>query len=112
MIIFGTRSKNIGSEQAEVTCGHCESNNSIWVYIYRSYFHIFWIPAFPLWKSSASQCSHCKQVLEEYQYNPELVKADKLARKNAKTPWWMWFWLLALLVLAIAISLTSIFTKM
>lgn len=101
MIIFGTRSTSIGEAQAKSKCSHCQSENTVWIYIYRHYFHIFWIPTFPLWSSVASHCTHCKQVLTKNGFDLNLKSAHNNAKLNAKTPLWTFSLLIGLAVLII-----------
>ena len=57
--------------------------------VYQRYFHIFWIPCFPLAKTVATECSHCKQVKEGKEVPEDQRPALVEARRNARTPIWM-----------------------
>lgn len=91
MIIFGTRSTHIASEQTEVRCNHCQSEHSVWVYIYQKYVHVFWVPFFPFGKTVVSECGHCKQVLRQREFGAELQLTAQNLLRSAKTPWWTYF---------------------
>lgn len=87
MIIFGLRSGNTRQrELSSYDCSHCHTKQSVQFYFFVRYFHIFWIPVFPLYRSGGSQCSHCKQVLERSQMPPAMVHDYGIARKNVKIP--------------------------
>ncbi|MCE7040148.1 zinc-ribbon domain-containing protein [Dyadobacter sp. CY312] len=108
MVIFGLRSTTIASLNSQLQCRHCHTNESVWLYIYRHYFHIFWIPAFPLWKSAASQCTHCKQVLTNNEFDDELKQAKTEAVKIAKTPIWTFSWLLVGAAIVALLTISSL----
>lgn len=108
MIIFGTRSKLIASDVTDTICHHCQSRDTAWLYLYRHYFHIFWIPAFPLWKSAFSECAHCKMARRVKEFDDELLRAYKQIKETAKTPWWMYFWLLLVVVLILSVAAIGI----
>jgi len=87
MIIFGLRSGNAFQQQLSARdCDYCHTEHSVRFYFWVRYFHVFWIPIFPLYRSGRSQCSHCKQVLEQSQMSQEMVVDYRVARKTAKTP--------------------------
>jgi len=49
MIIFGLRASNIGSIKIEKShCEYCENDGTQNITDYGRYFHVFWIPIFPL----------------------------------------------------------------
>ena len=86
MIIFGKRSMHIKTGEITSACSHCGKTHAISAFVYSSYFHIFWIPIFPLGKYVATQCGHCKQVLKEKEMPPAL-KLDTLSlMQQSKTP--------------------------
>ncbi|MBO0357935.1 zinc-ribbon domain-containing protein [Hymenobacter sp. BT186] len=46
-----------------VACVHCGTTTSLTSTVVSRYFHLFWIPAFPIGKTSVTVCQHCKQTL-------------------------------------------------
>jgi hypothetical protein len=89
MISYGTRSKLIGTETIFEKCPSCEKQTSFDIYIYQKYFHIFWIPFFPLERTVASQCSNCKQVAQSKNMTGAFKTACESVKRNGKTPIWM-----------------------
>ncbi|WP_400192864.1 hypothetical protein [Hymenobacter sp. B81] len=64
MIFFGTKASLAGTRPLPgVTCVSC-GNNALNAAVYSRYFHIYWIPTFPLKRTGMSVCSFCKQALE------------------------------------------------
>jgi len=106
MIIYGSKSKELAKEHITDKCPNCSTPNSITIYVFQKYAHVFWIPFFPMNKIGASQCDHCKQVLKQKEM-PAALKSDyeRLA-KQAKTPVWM-FAGLALVALLIITGIIS-----
>lgn len=98
MIFFGIRSVNIAKELSAVRCTYCQSEKSIWLFIYQKYVHIFWIPFFPIGRTMVSSCSHCKQVLGKKEFEPVMREAAQVLDRSTKTPWWAYFTLWLLLV--------------
>jgi len=95
MIIFGLRSGTLKSNEGPLAdCAHCHSSQTVHLYFYVRYFHIFWIPLIPLYKTGVSQCSHCKQVLDKAQMPPHLSAGYTAARKKAKIPLKYYSWLI------------------
>lgn len=87
MIIFGTRSKVLNGGVATADCDYCSSTQTVRLSFVLRYFHIFWIPMFPLSKTGVSQCSHCKQTLYANQMPDALKLVYEEEKKRVKTPW-------------------------
>jgi hypothetical protein len=87
MIIFGTRSKILKGNGTRTNCSYCESTDTVSLVFVLKYFHVFWIPMFPLSKTGVSQCSHCKQVLYNNQMPDHLKAVYQQEKARAKTPW-------------------------
>ncbi|SHG43345.1 zinc-ribbon domain-containing protein [Pedobacter caeni] len=85
MIIFGARTKFLTASVSGQTCGHCDTGKLNLVYTIR-YFHIFWIPMFPLEKRAMTQCPHCKQVLTSNELAPESRNYLNTQKSAIRTP--------------------------
>ena len=88
MIIYGSRAKQLAKETISESCPHCQTPNSIDMYVFQRYAHVFWIPFFPVGKTGASQCGHCKQVLKLRQMPSSLRIAYDNVAARTKTPYW------------------------
>ncbi len=86
MIIFGSKSKLLGSSATTADCNHCGSVGTVHLSFITKYFHIFWIPMFPYGKKGVSECSHCKQVLYENQMPGNLKAVYEVEKAKAKIP--------------------------
>ncbi|RZL47700.1 MAG: zinc-ribbon domain-containing protein [Pedobacter sp.] len=109
MIIFGTRSKQLKGSDVRANCNHCASTQSVSLVFILKYFHIFWIPMFPLSKTGVSQCNHCKQVL----YNNEMPDSLKVVyqqeKAKAKTPWGYRFGLILIALFFVFVVIAIVF---
>ena len=87
MIIFGTRARTlVPKENKSYDCDYCKTKGSVTFAFIARYFHIFWIPIFPISKKGISKCSHCKQVLYENEMSPRMKQDYANASASAKRP--------------------------
>lgn len=100
--IFGVRSTAVLLQALKISCGHCQTD-SVQLLVYQNYCHLFWIPFFPLWKSTVSQCTHCKKVCKTREFDPALQQSAKELKKQAKAPWWTWTLSLLLLLFVLSV---------
>src|SRR5262245_11950864 len=89
MIIYGTRASHLKTGQlSHVECPNCGTNGSITASVYAKYAHIFWIPFFSIGRTGASQCQHCKQVLEEKEMSHSVSAGYKHLLNETRVPIW------------------------
>ncbi len=88
MIIFGTKTKGISSTPVESSCESCNQSQQL-VHIFQKYFHIFWIPVFPLTKQTILECQHCKKTVLEKEMSSQQKSISQPKRSAAKTPAYM-----------------------
>jgi len=110
MILYGWREKKINVLPVQKhKCNHCNTENSLYIQVNRSYVHIFWIPFIPLAKKVYSICNHCKQSLTKNEMPPDLQTKSYQIKKGTKTPWWYFIGIfcigLALLPMVLSIIL-------
>jgi len=88
IFFFGTRATSVLTELVpNLSCQYC-GEQRMYLVISSRYFHFFWIPMFPIGKSTYTVCNHCKQTLSINQMPQEyrIAIADQAA--EAKTPVW------------------------
>jgi hypothetical protein len=75
-VIFGfkKRDKDHGAAYPEF-CGHCQNDVYFHAYVWRNWFHLFWIPLIPLSKTRTLTCPICGQMAE-------LSKAEWVGAKD------------------------------
>jgi hypothetical protein len=89
MIIYGSKNKELVSEQISEKCPECGTTNRTDMHVFQKYAHIYWLPLFPLGMNGASQCDHCKVIFKNNKMPNELRLAYYNLRSKAKTPIWM-----------------------
>jgi len=78
MIIFGTQSKSVnGPALMSSTCPRCGSGGQATSGVIR-YFHLFWIPVFPISRRVAVTCNLCRFTRDQHQIPAPL--ADNVKR--------------------------------
>ncbi len=95
MIVYGNKATKTGHQNLFGTkCSHCGTKDSLEMYTFSRYFHLFWIPVFPYKKEAVTQCNHCKQVLNKKEFHSELLSQYEEMKATAKTPYWQYIGLL------------------
>lgn len=96
MIIFGTASSHRNGGRLNTPCEVCGVHD---VVSFRRfvYFHLFWIPVFPLWFASGAECQRCGS---DRTVSEQGASALKDAAREARRP--LWHWVGAVLLLAAA----------
>ena len=105
MLITGTGTTELASEVLIGKCPHCETENSVNVFVHQRYAHVFWVPVFPLKKLFSTQCNHCKQVLELKSLPLNFSTEKESFQSKLKTP----LWTFAGLVLAVLFIATIVY---
>lgn len=89
MIIYGISSKQAKVVKIEnLECGDCDTPGSIVGVIFRKYFHVYWIPFFPVGLGYGGQCQHCKAVIKEEHFTQEGINYLKQHTQDIKVPIW------------------------
>jgi zinc-ribbon family len=89
MIIFGIKASSLFTHKiASESCTHCGTHDSVNVNVFQRYFHVFWIPFFPIGKTSVTQCDHCRHALRQHEMPASLQNYCKSASAKVKTHIW------------------------
>jgi hypothetical protein len=100
-MIFGTKIKLLVTQLlAGIMCPHCNSSE-LYAVVYQKLAHIFWMPIFPMGKTGATSCVHCKQALKENEMPANVKPAYDQVKAAAKTPLTAYWGIAVLLVLFI-----------
>ncbi|WP_108808858.1 zinc-ribbon domain-containing protein [Aquimarina spinulae] len=115
LFFYGLNSSILKSKKLNNTkCPYCQTENSFTVTIFGKYFHIFWVPVFPISKTSTAKCSHCKKKYSEREFSSEmktsLFKENQL--NPVKTPIWHAIGCLVPVLLILVFILFIVFTIM
>ena len=90
-------------------CPYCDAESTTEVYFYSYYFHVFWIPVFPIRKIATAKCTECDTLRSEERFGPKLVDSVNEEMKSVKHPFYSWTLLIlvgALILFAIIVSKT------
>ena len=87
LFFYGTRSTAIAvAPLPDLACAYCHSPESLTCTIFSRYIHLFWIPVFPIGKSSVTVCQHCKQALTQRQMPASYRGPVQAFQQQASTP--------------------------
>ncbi|WP_289061875.1 zinc-ribbon domain-containing protein [uncultured Zobellia sp.] len=117
IFFFGTRSSKIKERHLKrTTCPFCQSQDSFTVSTYGTYFHVFWIPLFPLFKKHIAECSHCKKSFSFAEFTPQMLKSFEVENSTnpVKRPLWHGCGCLVITVLFVivfSISLYGVYSR-
>ena len=59
----------------DVSCPNCEQTNTLTGHNTAHYFHLFWVPIFPVQKSSEASCDYCKKGFLKEEFTEEMERA-------------------------------------
>jgi len=78
ILFFGTKIGNSSTKILHKTpCVHCSHIGTVTVTTQPNLFHLFWIPLFKIGTSRYAECSHCKRVHYEEEFNADMAKELK-----------------------------------
>lgn len=95
-MLLGRKIKLLKSKSNFFECSKCKSPNSVQIVFFEKYFHLFWIPIFPISKIGISNCNHCKVVLYKKEMPNELQLAYAQCKIDAKVPLTLYFGLIVI----------------
>lgn len=117
LFFFGTRASKIKERKLKrTTCPYCQTQDSFVVSTFSKYFHFFWIPIIPLFKTHIAECTHCKKSYDKVHFTQEMQRSlDNENRLNpAKRPLWQGcgcLVLVAFFAVMITISLYGVYMR-
>ncbi|MET4108230.1 hypothetical protein [Hymenobacter sp. UYP22] len=100
MIIYGYRSSHLLTEPVAGECSACSAPNALRMSVFGRYAHLYWIPLLAIGKVGASECGHCRQVLQPKEMSASLRQVFQQLKARAQAPLWHFAGLGALVVLA------------
>ena len=112
LFFFGTRASKVKERKIKrTTCPYCETQDSFIVSTYSKYFHFFWIPIIPLFKTHVAECSHCKKSYDKVHFTQEMQRSlENENRLNpAKRPLWQGCGCLVLVALFVVLMTISFY---
>lgn len=88
MILFGRKAHHLGLIASQkIKCKSC-GKKDLAISVFQKYFHILWLPMFPIKKECASQCLQCQNILIEKKFSSATKELSVKLKKGNKTPLW------------------------
>lgn len=91
IFFFGSRANRIRQRRlVNTTCPYCQTQDSFVSTTFGSYAHFFWVPIFPLGKTTVAECSHCKKTYSKDEFSDQMLRSlEKEDEINpSKRPIW------------------------
>jgi hypothetical protein len=88
MIIYGYRSSHLLTEPVAGSCPACAAPDSLRMSVFGRYAHIYWVPLLPIGKVGASECGHCRQVLQPKEMAAPLRQTFQELKQRSRAPMW------------------------
>jgi hypothetical protein len=117
IFFFGSRATKIKERKLrKTTCPYCQTQDSFVVSTFSKYFHFFWIPIIPLFKTHIAECTHCKKSYSQHQFSSDMKVAFQREDdiNPAKRPLWQGIGCLILVsffTLMFTISFYGVYTR-
>jgi|GEM_PF-938948 len=91
MIFFGRKASKIGElDISNSKCQHCENSGTQHISVFGKYFHVYWIPFFPIGKEAVAECVHCKRTISQKEFPVTLKDKYQNNKDQIKRPIWHW----------------------
>jgi zinc-ribbon family len=91
LIIFGSKGRVIGQEPVRKhTCENCGKQGDSVMVVTARYFHIYWIPFFPIGKQTVCVCGNCKALKEQNEMSNALTERIQDIKNSVKIPVYHW----------------------
>jgi len=112
IFFFGIRSTLIGYLQlSALACPSCKNTDQLTAYYFSKHFHVFWIPIFPVGKTGAVVCGHCKYNMSVAQMSKEIGIPYLEGMKHMKPKLWQYSGLIAIAAFIALALLIALFGK-
>ncbi|PIE97303.1 MAG: hypothetical protein CR988_08350 [Treponema sp.] len=100
ILYYGIKEKPLKTKNINtVWCSSCSKRGFISFSMFSKYFHIFWIPIFPVFRWGYSECSYCNNRLEPKVMPEDLKEEYKKFKKEAKFKIWQFSGVIAVVLL-------------
>jgi hypothetical protein len=86
MFLYGIKAKKLKKQKIADECSYCHESNSLILTLFQKYAHLFYIPFFPMSKTAAVYCSHCKKVIFRKQFNKSIYQQYEDLKHQSKIP--------------------------
>lgn len=88
IVFFGTKEVPIGVDEEMIYCPSCEGYAMADVMVLSSYFHIYYLPLFPVAKEVNTCCQQCGLKNNGLPLNSQTIKNYKELKHKFRHPWY------------------------
>ncbi|MEP7252028.1 MAG: hypothetical protein ABI683_06595 [Ginsengibacter sp.] len=106
IIVFGAKSVPIGIDEHMIYCQSCEGNCMADVMILSTYFHIYYLPLFPVAKEVNIVCQTCGLKNYGLPLNEKVLSNAAELKRKFRHPWYTYIFP-GLVILLIVITIVS-----
>jgi hypothetical protein len=85
---YGTQQRFIGHEELYLPCPACEAHTDSDVYVTSKYFHVYWIPFWPMEKEANTECGECGLKRYNLPIEDKFIPGAKDLLRKFKHPWY------------------------
>ena len=87
-IKFGTQKVAIGTEEVFVRCPSCGKNSPADILVMSCYFHIYYIPVFPIEKEVSVICKECGMKRYNLPFDADIINNYEEIKSKFMHPWY------------------------
>lgn len=109
LIAFGENKTIIGVEEVLVYCPSCESSQWSDIMVTGRYFHIYWIPIFPVGKDLNIICRKCGLKRYGLSFKPETISNYGEIKSKFRYRWFHYLGISGIILIAMSILLVLLF---
>ena len=88
IIIYGLKQAPIDIAEVVMSCPSCESDSFAEIMVYSNYYHIFFIPIYPVSKEVNIICQKCGLKSYHVPFPPKSLKDYDQLKSRFKHPWY------------------------
>lgn len=101
MVFYGSKTRTLKKGQlTNINCPKCDTRQTIHYAVYGKYAYAYWIPLFPIGKTTIVKCNYCKNDFKQKELPEQTKQKFELETADTKYPIW-YFSGLILLITAI-----------
>ncbi len=102
-MFFGTKKVHVGIDEQVIYCQSCEGEYMADLMILSSYFHIWYLPLFPVSKEVNIVCQNCGLKNYGLPLNSKVIKNYAELSRKFKHPWFTYLFI-GLIIFLIVMS--------
>lgn len=107
LIFYGTKQIPVHLSEEMVKCPACETDQWADILYYSEYFHIYWLPVFPVDKKKTLVCNNCGLQRHGLEPSEKLLPNYSLMKKNFRHPWYTWSVILFIIMIIVYAILSA-----